>query len=1156
MANDARMSEGKASGASGRGFRTGRVVRNDSGFGNVIRDRHYNAILEGLSAPRLDHDAFERCAADLLRGIYPRLTPVVGGRDLGMDGLDTSDPDAPKILVTTTGQDVRGNLVRNLQSHKSQSESIGARHVVVATTRQATGSLHESLREAAFGQGFQLVAVHGREALADLLYGSSRWTRELLGLSGAPSALSAVPASSRLLSDLPLIGRTSDKQWLADSCGDIVISGHPASGKTHLLRQFVDQGWLFAVDSAREGLAYAVRDSNPEVVVVDDAHVDLVGLASLGQLRSDIGADFRIAAVTWPGDKDSVADRLGVPEDSILDLRLLTRDEILEVVKAMGITGSIELQRLIVNQSGGRPGLTATLCDHAIRDDIRPLLSGESLLRDFRLVVEGIGDQHGLQVLAVMAIAGKSGASLSDVQSVLGLSIAESQVSMASLGHTGVFQTGSLAGKATVWPRELRFAVVREVFFSPNSHLNLPLDSAMQHLDERGVIGSLVGAASVGAQVPSDTVESVLRRSGSSDDYRQYALLGQRQARFALSSRPEWLIDIAPYSVLTDPETTLRMLFDKAEADRRVQHSHPDHPIRIVKDWIETAQSLQDEQLERRRLLKGAADSYARDGGNSQVVFQALCLAMSPCFESNRLDPGSGHKGLIQQGIASRECLAGLVELWQPVLNAMTTNSLEDYSAVFEMLRAWTYFGKLQQSPPADIRQLMLSHASTMTSDIAIRFSAHPGVLTLISELTSRSDLDVHVQIPEPFSVFYPSKAEWKDMEAQSQRWRADARRVADELEPLGVVSAMSMLLDVSKRAAEVGRTWPDMTGEVAARIAQRTLDPHTWADHAIDFRLTPAVVEPLLRRARECDRERTLLTMKRALGTASLRVVAVQIVLSSADPLDEEMQIVLELIGQHYEYVGVIEHLVAQQRIPVPTIRKLLHHPSSYIAEVVAVLLSITDQDPIVLGELHDDWKAAILRATGKSDMISIVFKSNSDVFVDWLTIHIEDGSLGDFYWITDHLTAALSNLSVSQRLRVLDGIPEQRGFSLSRVIADLVGDDLHVFEKFLSMPRFSRIHQAAFASVSLEKIESALRFGWTNQQIASAIMNPSVPFSMMGEESEVWRKRCDYFSSLSESSDAKIAAVGRTGYAMAQANLDASLSRERDEDVYGHQV
>ena len=1122
----------------------------------MIRDPHYRAILDRLSVTGLDHDAFERCAQDLLRGIYPGLTPVAGGSDLGMDGLDTSDPDAPKILVTTTGQHVRGNLVRNLQSHKRQSESIGARHVVVATTRQATGSLHESLREAASAEGFQLVAVHGREALADLLYGKPRWTCELLGLGGAPSALSAVPTSSRLLNDLPLIGRDSDKQWLAESFGDIVISGHPASGKTHLLRQFVDQGWLFAVDSDRERLANAVRDSNPEVVVVDDAHVDLVGLASLGQLRSDIGADFRIAAVTWPGDKDSVADRLGVLDGSILDLRLLTRDEILEVVRAMGIIGSIELQRLIVSQSGGRPGLTATLCDHAIRGDIRPLLSGESLLRDFRIVVDAIGDQHGLLVLAVMAIAGNSGASPSDVQSVLGLSIAESQVSMARLGHTGVFQTGSLAGKATVWPRELRFAVVRHVFFSPNAHLNLPLDSTMQHLDERGVIGSLVGASNVGAQVPSDTVESVLRRSGTSDDYRQYSLLGLRQARFALSSKPEWLTDIAPYSILTNPETTLRMLFGKAESDRRAQHSHPDHPIRIVKDWIETAQSLQDEQLERRRLLKGAADSYARDGGDSQVVFQALCLAMSPCFESNRLDPGSGRTGLIQQGIVSRECLAGVVELWQAVLNAMPTNSLEDYSAVFEMLRAWTYFGKLPKSPPDDIRQLMLSHASTMTSDIAVRFSAHPGVLTLISELASRADLDVHVQIPEPFSLFYPSKAGWKDMEAQSKGWRADARRLADEIEPLGAERAMSMLLDASKRAVEVGRTWPDMTGEVAARIAQRTLDPHTWADRAVDYHLTPAVVEPLLRRARECDRERTLRTMKRALGRASLRVAAVQIVLSSADPLDEEMQIVLELIGQHCEYVGVIEHLVAQQRIPAPTIRKLLHHPSSYIAEVVAVQLSIADQDPTVLGELYDDWKAAILRATGKSDMISIVFKSNSDLFVDWLTIHIEDGRLGDFYWITDHLTAAFSKLSASQRLKVLDGIPEQRGFSLSRVIADLVGDDLNVFEKFLSMPRFSRIHQAAFASVSLEKIESALRCGWTNQQIASAIMHPSVPFSMMGEDSGLWRKSCEYFASLSESSDAEIAAVGQTGYAMAQANLDASLSRERDENVYGHQA
>ena len=441
----------------------------------MIRDPHYKAILQGL-ADGPDPDAFERCAQDLLRELYPRLTPVEGGRDFGMDGLDASDPEQPTILAATTGQDVKRNLVKSLRSHNRQGASIGARHVVVATTQAAIASLIDDLRGAATDEGFQLVNVHGRREFADLLYRSSYWARELLGLSGAAAALSAVPMSSRTMNSLPLIGRDTDRRWLADSSGDIVVSGHPASGKTHLLRQFVDQGWLFMVDPDRERIANAVRDLDPDAIVVDDAHADVNSLRSLIQLRASISAGFRIVAVTWPGDLDEVKSVLAIPEDSVLDLQLLSRDKILKIVKAAGVKGSVELQRAIVNQSGGRPGLTATLCDVAWSGDLHPLLSGELLLREIKLAITRVGDSDGIQVLAVMALAGDRGASLDDLANVLGLDMARWRKSLALLGHTGVFRATFLADKVTVWPLELRFAAVSDAFFSNQPFQNLPFE--------------------------------------------------------------------------------------------------------------------------------------------------------------------------------------------------------------------------------------------------------------------------------------------------------------------------------------------------------------------------------------------------------------------------------------------------------------------------------------------------------------------------------------------------------------------------------------------------------------------------------------------------------------------------------------------------------
>jgi hypothetical protein len=51
----------------------------------MTRDPFYPQILAGLRG-RLDPELFERCAADLLRTIYPTLVPLRGGNDAGMNG--------------------------------------------------------------------------------------------------------------------------------------------------------------------------------------------------------------------------------------------------------------------------------------------------------------------------------------------------------------------------------------------------------------------------------------------------------------------------------------------------------------------------------------------------------------------------------------------------------------------------------------------------------------------------------------------------------------------------------------------------------------------------------------------------------------------------------------------------------------------------------------------------------------------------------------------------------------------------------------------------------------------------------------------------------------------------------------------------------------
>ncbi|MCY3957127.1 MAG: hypothetical protein OXG65_02425 [Chloroflexi bacterium] len=943
-----------------------------------------------------------------------------------------------------------------------------------------------------------------------------------------------------------------------------MISGHPASGKTHLLRQFVDKDWLFLVDADSRRVATAVRDLEPKVIVVDDAHAALESLRSLRHLRLEIDADFRIAATTWPGDKDEVAGALGVPQGSILELRLLTQDEILEVVQAMDITGPVELQRAIVKQSGGRPGLTATLCDYVRRDGARTLLTGESLLRDFRTMVNRVGDPNLMYVLAVMALSGDRGASLVDVQTILGLNVVESHTSMARLGHTGVFRIESLTGKATIWPRELRFATVGDAFHSPKASVNIPLDLAIRSLDGEGVVGSLVGAARMGARVPARTIEEFLIRFGEVDDFKGYVLLGRREASFALEVRPEWLTEIAPYSLLTSPAETIPMLLVRAVGDRRPLHSHPDHPLRILEDWIESAPSTDDQQFDRRRLLANETVLYGHADGNPQVVIQALCLAMSPKFESTSVDAGSGDTITLKSGLVSGACLDGLIEIWPTILESIPVSGPDDYSVLFRMLHDWAYAGGLERAPPAEVRDVMGSHTKCMATDLAGRFSHHPGILAEIREFLRRAGFDASIKVPEVFAVLFPEEhflagvgdldRHVDNLDNQERAWRNNARVLAVDLEPLGPDSVLGMVRDSIKTATEAGGGWPDMTGDFIDEIARTTDQPFAWAEWAVTENLDSIVVEPLLRKAREKSPEQGPPLVLRALDSDSAQAAAVVVVLTVNEPLNEELESALEVLPRLGNMGNLLEGVVRRGRSPANTLRLLLRHPSTKVAEITAVCLWLSGDNRHVPDVLFDDWRAAIVRSPGEAYMLSVILASDADLCCEWLISRIEDDISSDTHRFIRDLDDAFGGLSVSQRKSILSAMAGRDSFYFAPIVAKLVGDHTEVLEILLAMDCLSDYHEAGFVGVSENKIKVASKAGWSPIRIAQAIVSPTMIVSVWhGPESAHWQTWLEYFKRLSMSPDPSVAAVGQSGCEWIRTAIDEASQRELDEEIYG---
>lgn len=1104
-------------------------------------DPHHEKILVRLGG-ELDWRVFQDCMGDLLRKEFPGLTTARGGRDFGMDGAIPDGEEEAFPLICTTARDVRRNLRKNLRSHRASRRP---RVAVLATSQSLTPEKCLELEALAGEEGFILKQIVQRWDVANLIYHSSRWCRDLLGLSGRPSALSTVPEGLGLPIDMEPVGRDADLEWLRTTSGDRLLVGEPGSGKTFLLERLVREGWgLFLTSDDKGEIANALRDQEPEVVIVDDAHAHIDRIAVLCQLRAEIGAEFAIVATTWRFEEDAIAEALRLESDQIRRLELLTPAEIKEVLERAGVRTPQEILRKLIDQSANKPGLAVTLARLCLQGAWVDVLLGKALARKLLTFFHKWVGREATEILAGFALGGDAGMPTKALAEFLPMGMATMRQKVVALAAGGVL-SGTEPGVLAVRPAALRPVLLGSVFFDGEAARDDYRELLAKAPSLEEALEALIMARGCDINVRLTDLQEMLADLGADrlwlprvqQVWRDFAMLEEYEARWVLDHYPGDVTDVAWECLHSAPLETIRRLLTRAEQKISALDS--------LSGWLGSA-------LDRRRRLVREVRRYLRAGGDRQVGAQAARSALSLALrfsESDALDRQVNDR----VGVLAKEALSEMGEIWMDFLEAIRESGLETWSPILLAIEEWIlprypvfgddeYRGEHGEERFAIVRRVL--------RELEPLAKGSPGATAGLRRLASRVELDIDLEPDQTFELLYPTV----------ENREAHGARLDDELSNLAVSWAAQPASEILERlqfyaneAHRIGHGWPRLNPDFCRHLAQRTDSPATWVDEAMERALPADFVDPFLKRLVEERREGFETRLERCLDDDAYSAIAVAPVLGSDDPPTGLLEKAIEALDRSRAIAQLVREMAQRGEVPVSTLVQILRHASPGSALAAATGEWLAQPRGSVRCEVREAWRQVILQAgPGGSDMseywLGEILAADSDLAYGWLRRYLNETDPMTHHMRIGAFVRAIGSLSREQRITLLDEL--QPRDIMGHALAELIQRDSDVYIKLLGIKRLGReLHLAplrgipddAWAELAAVALEEG---GFLPHDVACAAFRNMVDEGM---SEAYWRKWEDAFGRLLNDSRDEIKAVARQGMEQARRLREEARVEER---------
>jgi len=1119
-----------------------------------MKDELHKQIIEGLSG-ELHGNTFEAAAVDLLQPIYPSLTPVKGGGDDGRDGHFFDINGATGLLVCTTGNDVGANLRKNLQEYVKKGHM--GRAVIVATSQSLSPVRLNNLEKIAKKEGFRLVKVHEQADFALRLYRDRAWLKKLLNIESNQQALSINPMTSRPILSLSVRGRGDVLKWLGTATGDSLLVGQPGSGKTFVVRHFImEHDGLFVVSNNIDQIAAEVRAKKPDYLVIDDAHTKPEIIQALRQIREDISADFKIIATGWLSYKDILQNELVIADGAIYEVELQGRDTILEIIKDCGVKSPDTLLYQMVTQAEGKPGLAATLSQLVLSGNAQEVYIGDALGKHLVALFEKELGSDALDLLAVVAMGGDDGITLSNAANILGISEMKAGNLAAKLSFGGVV-VDLPPDAISVRPAPLRYYLAKKIFFKPGAAID-PTKHLSKYKSFDDVVEVMLNAGLRGGTVNKEALYTLVEKTGTPKLFGGYAVFGKKEAQQVISNHPDAALK-APGDLLSVyPEGILPLLLEAAAVDKRPLNSNPNHPFRTIQDWCKNIEPGYNDPIPRRKALIKALIEWKAAGKDDNVFAQALVYAFEPHFEVHSNDPGAGNSISFGGGHLSTYGLQLLIDEWAAIKPLLKDLSDEAWRYLVDLLEEWSYEERSLTGNPASKEQskVLRVGAVMIIDELAPLTSNQPGIQASLRQLAHHLKHEITTTNDREYDIIFPhedDRRNWQKMETQQTE---AAIELASEYAQQTPGDVINKLIHVNQKAATADKTYPDHTSTIAYSLSQTVSDLALWAETSIATWDRSDVSFPFLSALQEKDPKKAEPLLLKALQHDRHKYAATEVVLRRSFKDDALWKATYPLLEDMSRLADVV---VLRKQTDEETTRHLLKYPTGDVGLMVAGAVAHL-ADGNIPATLMSMWEDAIINyrftgGHGNNDYhVSTALKSYPDTVVKWLKAKINEKTEGYFDGFSREAKSLIPVLSQKQRVEVIRFLTESDRSQL--ITRYLVKTDIQMFKEILTNKNTRTYQLETLSHVDNEKwvqfAELALEAGWDEDDILSK--STSMTDGWSGSAAEHWLRRKGRFSEGLVSNNPRIVTIAQKGAAKYQAMYEYAIKDEKKDEIYGY--